>query len=35
MMNHFKPDDHELLAFTTTIGGMKQIPHPNIPMKSF
>ena len=27
---YFKPDDHELLAFTTTIGGMKQIPHANI-----
>jgi len=27
---YFKPDDHELLAFTTTIGGMKQIPHADI-----
>jgi len=27
---YFKPEDHELLAFTTTIGGLKQIPHHNI-----
>ena len=27
---YFKPQDHELLAFTTTIGGMKQIPHADI-----
>jgi len=27
---YFKPQDHELLAFTTTIGGIKQIPHADI-----
>lgn len=27
---YFKPEDHEILAFTTTIGGLKQIPHNNI-----
>ena len=27
---YFKPENHELLAFTTTVGGLKQIPHHNI-----
>jgi len=27
---YFKPKDHQLLAFTTTIGGLQQIPHHNI-----
>jgi predicted NodU family carbamoyl transferase len=27
---YFKPEDHEVLAFTTTIGGLKLIPHHNI-----
>lgn len=27
---YFKPEDHEILAFTTTIGGLKQIPHNTI-----
>lgn len=27
---YFKPTDHELFAFTTTIGGLKQIPHNSI-----
>ena len=27
---YFKPDDHEVLAFTVTIGGMESIPHHKI-----
>ena len=27
----YKPDDHEIFAFTTTIGGMKQIDNPAFP----
>ena len=27
---YFKPEDHEVLAFTTTIGGLKLIPHHQI-----
>lgn len=27
---YFKPEEHELLAFTTTVGGLRQIPHHNI-----
>ena len=29
----FKPDDHEIFAYTTTIGGMKQIDNANFPQK--
>ena len=27
---YFKPDDHEVLAFTVTVGGIKSIPHHQI-----
>ena len=27
---YFKPDDHEILAFTTTLGGLNQIKHNKI-----
>ena len=30
---YFKPEDHDLIAFTTTVGGLKQIPHADINKK--